>query len=259
MTGAIRIWAAAFIAALAITRADAADLTPTPEPLPPAPPIFFLHVGALGVFYTPPDAQSTGGGFLKAIPVTTPGGVPLGITATLDNVSIRPSYTLGLEAGYFITPNIALALSAGVPPPIVIKASNLSVGGLPPNFLGTNLLGSGRVGPLTALLQYHFTNFGDFQPYFGAGASYVVLFGNNSVGILSNFTIDSTFAFAVQGGADYMLTGLGLPNWGVYVDVKKLIYLNPNFQGNLLNTPVHVKTLGKIDPWLVGTGITFKY
>jgi outer membrane protein W len=41
--------------------------------------------------------------------------------------------------------------------------------------------------------------------------------------------------------------------------VKKLIYLNPNFQGNLLNTPVHVKTLGKIDPWLVGTGITFKY
>ena len=259
MTGAIRIWAAAFIAALAITRADAADLTPTPEPLPPAPPIFFLHVGALGVFYTPPDAQSTGGGFLKAIPVTTPGGVPLGITATLDNVSIRPSYTLGLEAGYFITPNIALALSAGVPPPIVIKATNLSVGGLPPNFLGTNLLGSGRVGPLTALLQYHFTNFGDFQPYFGAGASYVVLFGNNSVGILSNFTIDSTFAFAVQGGADYMLTGLGLPNWGVYVDVKKLIYLNPNFQGELLNTTIHIKTLGKIDPWIASTGITFKY
>jgi outer membrane protein len=259
MTGAIRIWAAAFIAALAITRANAADLTPTPEPLPPAPPIFFLHVGALGVFYTPPDAQSTGGGFLKSIPVTTPSGVPLNITATLDNVSIRPSYTLGLEAGYFITPNIALALSAGVPPPIVIKATNLSVGGMPPNFLGTNLLGSGRVGPLTALLQYHFTNFGDFQPYFGAGASYVVLFGNNSVGILSNFTIDSTFAFAVQGGADYMLTALGLPNWGVYVDVKKLIYLNPNFQGNLLNTPVHIKTLGKIDPWLVGTGVTFKY
>jgi outer membrane protein len=250
MTGAIRIWAAAFIAALAITRADAADLTPTPEPLPPAPPIFFLHVGALGVFYTPPDAQSTGGGLLKVIPVAA-----LGVTGTLDNVSIRPSYTLGLEAGYFITPNIALALSAGVPPPIVIKATNFNL----TNALGTNLLGSGRVGPLTALLQYHFTNFGDFQPYFGAGASYVVLFGNNSVGILSNFTIDSSFAFAVQGGADYMLTGLGLPNWGLYVDVKKLIYLNPNFQGNLLNTPIHIKTLGKIDPWLVGTGITFKY
>src|SRR3984893_15018314 len=116
MTGAIRIWAAAFIAALTITRADAADLTPTPEPLPPAPPIFYVHVGALGAFYTPPDAQWTAGGFLKAIPV-------LGTTARLDNVSIRPSYTVGLEAGYFITPNWAVALSACVPPPIVIKAT----------------------------------------------------------------------------------------------------------------------------------------
>jgi outer membrane protein len=252
MTGAIRIWAAAFIAALAITRADAADLTPTPEPLPPAPPTFYVHVGALGAFYQPPDAQSTGGGSLKAI------GVPgLGTTARLDNVSIRPSYTVGLEAGYFITPNWAVALSAGVPPPIVIKATNFRVDGFNTNPLGTNLVGSGRVGPLMALLQYHLTQFGAIQPYFGAGAAYVVLFGNTSDGILSNFSIDSSFAFAVQGGLDYMLT----PNWGVFADVKRLIYLNPNFQGDLLSISprIHIKTLGKIDPWVVSTGITFKY
>ena len=41
-------------------------------------------------------------------------------------------------------------------------------------------------------------------------------------------------------------------NWGVYVDVKKLIYLNPNFQGDLLNTGIHIRTLGKIDPWVAG-------
>src|ERR1700720_659855 len=116
MTGATRIWAAALIAPLAITRADPADLAPTtPEPLPPPPPIFFVHVGALGAFYSPPDAQSTGGGFLKAIPV--PG---LG-TVTLNNVSIPPSYPVGLEAGYFINPNTALAISAGVPPLMHIK------------------------------------------------------------------------------------------------------------------------------------------
>jgi outer membrane protein len=248
MTGAIRIWAAAFVAALAITRADAADLTPTPEPLPPAPPLFYIHVGALGAFYTPPDAQSTGGGFLKVIPT------PLG-NVLLNNVSIRPSYTVGLEAGYFITPNWAVALSAGVPPPIVITATGLNITAL----AGTNRVGSGRVGPLMALLQYHLTQFGSFQPYFGAGAAYVVLFGNTSDGLLSNFSIDSTFAFAVQGGADYMLDGFGLPNWGAFVDLKRLIYLNPNFQGNLLNTNIHIKTLGKIDPWIVSTGITFKY
>ena len=56
-----------------------------------------------------------------------------------------------------------------------------------------------------------------------------------------------------------MLTDYGLPNWGFFADGKKAIYLNPNFQGNLLNTSIHIKTLGKIDPWIALTGITFKY
>ena len=56
---------------------------------------------------------------MKVIPT------PLG-TATLNNVSIRPSYTVGLEAGYFITPNMAVAISAGVPPPMHIKATGFN-------------------------------------------------------------------------------------------------------------------------------------
>jgi outer membrane protein len=248
MTGAIRIWAAALIAALAITRADAADLTPTPEPLPPAPPLFYLHVGALGAFYSPPDAQSTGGGFLKSIPT------PLG-TATLNNVAIPPSYTLGLEAGYYITPNITLGISAGVPPLMHIKATVFNFS----QALGTDLVGSVRFGPLMGVLDYHFTQWGPFQPYFGAGAAYVVMFANTSDGFLSNFSVDPTWCFVTQAGFDYMLTDFGLPNWGVFADAKKLIYLNPNFQGNVLNTNIHVKTLGKIDPWIASTGITFKY
>jgi outer membrane protein len=249
MTGATRIWAAALIAALAITRADAADLTPTPEPLPPAPPIFFVHVGALGAFYSPPDAQSTGGGFLKNIPT------PLG-TATLNNVAIPPSYTVGLEAGYFITPNWALAISAGVPPLMHIKATVFNFAPA----LGTDLVGSVRFGPLMGLLQYHFNQWGAWQwgalqPYLGAGAAYVVMFANTSDGFLSNFSVDPTFCAVAQAGFDLMLT----QNWGVFVDAKKLIYLNPNFQGNLLNTNIHIKTLGKIDPWIASAGITFKY
>ena len=243
MTGATRIWAAALIAALAITRADAADLTPTPEPLPPPPPIFFVHVGALGAFYSPPDAQSTGGGFLKSIPVL--GGV------TLNNVAIPPSYTVGLEAGYFINPNIALAISAGVPPLMHIKATVFT--GAPA--LGTDLVGSVRFGPLMGVLDYHFTQWGPFQPYFGAGAAYVVMFANTSDGFLSNFSVDPTWCAVAQAGFDLMLT----QNWGVFVDAKKLIYLNPDFQGNLLNTNVHIRTLGKIDPWIASAGITFKY
>jgi outer membrane protein len=244
MTGATRIWAAALIAALAITRADAAEPTPTPEPLPPPPPLFFVHVGALGAFYSPPDAQSTGGGLLKVIPT------PLG-TATLNNVAIPPSYTVGLEAGYFVTPNIALAISAGVPPLMHIKATVFNF----TQALGTDVVGSVRFGPLMGLLQYHFNQWGAFQPYFGAGAAYVVMFANTSDGFLSNFSVDPTWCAVAQGGFDLMLT----ENWGVFVDGKKLIYLNPDFQGNLLNLPIHVRTLGKIDPWIASAGITFKY
>jgi outer membrane protein len=109
------------------------------------------------------------------------------------------------------------------------------------------------------LVQYHFTNFGAFQPYIGLGAAYVVMFSNNSDGILTNFSVDPSFSFVTQAGFDYMLTDFGLPNWGVFVDAKKLIYLNPDFQGDLLNLGIHVRTLGKIDPWIASTGITFKY
>ena len=111
------------------------------------------------------------------------------------------------------------------------------------------------MGPSWASFNTTSLNFGAIQPYLGAGAAYVVLFDNTSDGILTNFGIDSTFSFVVQGGVDYMLT----QNWGVYLDVKKLIYLNPNFQGDLLNTGIHIRTLGKIDPWVLGTGVTFKF
>jgi outer membrane protein len=250
MTGAIRVWAAALVAALAITRADAADLTPVPEPLPPPAPIFFVHVGALGVF-PQTNAQSTGGGFFNTV-LAPPALAPLTgpILTGISNVAIRPNYTLGLEAGYFITPNIAIALSAGVPPIAHLKATGLTVAPA----VGTNLLGSVRYGPAMLLAQYHFTNFGAFQPYLGAGAVYLLNFGNINDGLFTNEQVDQNFGFVVQAGADYMLT----ENWGVYFDAKKL-FLSTDVFGNLLNTGIPIRTHVQLDPWAAGAGITFKY
>jgi outer membrane protein len=249
MTGAIKLWAAALIAALAITRADAADLTPVPEPLPPPAPVFFLHVGALGVFKET-NAESTGGGFFNFLPVPAGALGPGSPAGVIGNATTRPDYTLGLEAGYFITPNIALALSAGVPPVAHLKATGLSLTPL----LGTNLLGSVRYGPAMLLAQYHFTNFGAFQPYLGVGAAYVLNFGNISDGILTNLAVDQNFGFVMQAGADWMLT----QNWGVYVDVKKIIY-STDVSGDLLNLGIPIRTHVQLDPWAAGAGITFKY
>jgi outer membrane protein len=250
MTGSIRVWATALLAALTITRANAADLTPTPpEPIPPASPIFFVHVGALGVFKDT-NAENTGGGFFNFLPVPAGALGPTSAQGAIANIATRPDYTLGLEAGYFVTPNWAIALSAGVPPIAHLKATGLT---LTPQ-LGTNELGSVRYGPAMLLLQYHFTNFGAFQPYLGVGAVYVLNFGNISDGILTNLAVDQNFGFVMQAGADWMLT----PNWGVFVDGKKIIY-STDASGDLLNLGIPIRTHVALDPWVGGVGITFKY
>jgi outer membrane protein len=244
MSGTIRVWAAALIAAFTIARADAAELAPTPpEPLPPPPPLFYLHVGALGVFFQP-NFTSTGGGFFNTV---APGGAPL---AFIGNGAIAPNYSVALELGYYITPNIALVLSAGVPPVAHLKVSGFSATGL----LGSNLLGSVRHGPAMVLLRYQFNQFGAFQPYVGAGAVYLLNLGNINDGILTNLSVDQNWGFVVQAGADWMFT----PNWGLFIDGKKL-FLNTDASGFLLNTSIPIRTHVQLDPWAASAGITFKY
>jgi outer membrane protein len=227
MSSAIRIWAVAFITTLAVTPIAAADLTTSDEP-----PSFYVHAGALGVFFQT-NAQPEGGGLF---PIT--------------NIAIRPVYTLALEAGYFVTPNIAIALSTGVPPIVHLKATG-SPGAAAS---GSNLLGSVRAGPAMLLIQYHITQFGPIQPYAGIGVGYALNFGNISDGILTNISVDQNFALILQAGADWMLT----PNWGVFVDGKKA-FLSTDAQGFAVPGNVPVRAHLTPDPWLASAGVTFKY
>ncbi|WP_084572703.1 OmpW/AlkL family protein [Methylocapsa aurea] len=240
MMPAIRFCAVAMFAALAVSRVEAADLAPPAPPPPPPSPSFYLHVGALGAFMET-NAQSTGGGYFNNV---------AGI-ASISNIDIRPNYTVALELGYFVTPNIAIALSAGIPPVAHLKATGFSL----TNAFGTNLLGSMRWGPAMALLQYHVTQLGPFQPYAGIGAVYLLNFGNIADGILvNNFGVDQSWGFVLQGGADFMLT----PNLGVFADVKKL-FLSTNAQGTVLGTAIPIRTHVALDPWVVSTGVTLKF
>ncbi len=233
MMPVMRFCAAALIAAIVVTPVAATDLVASVEPpSPSAPPIFYVHAGALGAFFET-NAQPTGGGLFPTA-----------------NIAIRPVYTLALEAGYFVTPNSAIALYFGVPPIVHLKAT-----GFPGRAaFGSNLLGSTRAGPAMLVLQYHFTQFGAIQPYAGIGAGYVLNLGNFSDGIVTNFSIDQNFTFVVQGGADLMLT----PNWGVFVDGKKLFY-STDAQGFAFPGTVPVRAHVTLDPWLASAGITFKY
>lgn len=231
MAGAARLYAAATILFLTVAPLPAAELSAPAEPLPPAP-IFYLHAGALGAFFET-NAQPTGGGLF-----------------TTENIAIRPVYTVALEAGYYITPNLAIAISTAVPPLVRLKAT-----GFPGEALfGTNLLGSVRGGPLIVFLRYQFNQFGPIQPYVGVGTGYVLNFGNISDGILAHFSVDSAFVFHVRAGAEWMLT----PNWGLYIEGRKT-FLSTDAQGFAFPGPVPMRSHVTLDPWLASTGITFKY
>lgn len=56
---------------------------------------------------------------------------------------------------------------------------------------------------------------------------------------------------------DSPLCGIHDQHWGWNVDVKKL-WLRPNWTGTLSGTtPLSGKV--SLDPWLIGTGITYKF
>ena len=149
-----------------------------------------------------------------------------------------------LDISYFFTKNIAAEVILGVTKHHVTGADALN---------GVDV-GKAWLLPPTLTLQYHFTEFGAFKPYVGAGVNYTWFFSQTAGGgaVVDSHLKDS-FAPVVQFGFDYMID----KHWGWNVDVKKL-WLRPDWEGRLANgTPITGKVT--LDPWLVGTGITYKF
>lgn len=157
-----------------------------------------------------------------------------------------------LDISYFFTRNIAAELILGVTRNHVTGTGVAATNGLD--------VGKAWLLPPTLTLQYHFTDFGAFKPYVGAGINYTFFFsqkaGNvvNGAGFaVTDSHLHDSVAPVAQFGFDYMIDR----HWGWNVDVKK-IWLRPNWDGTL-NGVVPVSGRVKLDPWLVGTGITYKF
>lgn len=157
-------------------------------------------------------------------------------------VGVSNSVVPELDITYFFTPNIAAELILGTTPHTA-KGKGAIAG------LGT--LGKAWLLPPTLTLQYHFTNFGAFKPYIGAGVNLTLFYGEEH-GALNRFRINTAAGLALQVGFDYMLT----KNWGFNLDVKKL-YLRTDAKGVLAGAPIKAKM--HLDPWLIGAGVTYKF
>ncbi len=219
--------AAALLGATALTTAHAADL-PSSKAAPIAPIMtqwspWMIRGRALAVI--PQEKASL-----------NIGGAPI----VGGKVDISNSVVPELDISYFFTKNIAVELILGV---------------TPHNVKGAGALAGARIGsawllPPTLMLQYHFTNFGAFKPYVGVGVNYTVFFNEKAKGGFTSFDLKDSFGLALQAGFDYMID----QHWGINFDVKK-IFLEPKVKVN--NGLVSGKV--KIDPWLIGAGITYKF
>jgi len=171
-----------------------------------------------------------------------------------------------LDVSYYFTKNIAVEAICCLSKHSVTGTGTLA---------GLNV-GSTWVFPPTVLLQYHFTNFGAFQPYIGVGVNFTAYFGAKPgnqftpfftpVGLIGSnavtqLSVGSSWGVAGQVGFDYMIN----QNWGVNVDLKRIM-MQPTAHATVWNSlvspilgPIPVRAKLNIDPWVVSAGITYRF
>jgi outer membrane protein len=156
-------------------------------------------------------------------------------------VSTEASLALGV--GYFITNEISLIGLGGIPPTSEITGGG-SIAGLRP--------GKIQYAPFVFAANYHFNKSGRFQPFVGAGATYTLILDEKS-GDIENLKAKNAFGPVLRVGFDYMIND----HWGLNFDVKKL-FLEPKFDATLVGG-TEVSGKAKLNPWLIGSGITYRF
>ncbi len=224
--------AAALLGALAVP-ALSADLPVRVDAPAPAPVVFdsyhpwMVRVRAIGV-----------------LPVSSASVNLNGAPLAGANLRVSNSVVPEVDISYFFTKNIAVEAICCISPHTIRSAGAIA---------GLGKVGSTVVFPPTVLLQYHFTGLGAFKPYVGVGVNYTHYFRDSSGANFANLRINDSWGVAGQVGFDYMLND----NWGINVDVKKIM-MQPSARVVLLpNNNVTAKV--KIDPWVVGVGLTYRF
>ncbi|MFS8113271.1 OmpW family protein [Rhizobium jaguaris] len=146
------------------------------------------------------------------------------------------------DISYFFNDNIAAELILGTTYVKVHGSGSIA---------GLGEIGKTWLLPPTLTLQYHFTDFGAFRPYVGAGVNYT-LFYDQSGKSARSLDVKNSFGVALQAGFDYMLD----EHWGLNVDAKK-IFLRPDFDANVGGA--HVSGKANLDPWLIGAGVSYRF
>jgi outer membrane protein len=171
---------------------------------------------------------------LRAIDVHPDGDSSVnGLTA---NAHVDNQIVPELDFTYFWTKNIATEL--------ILATSKHKV--------STNTgidLGSTWVLPPHLMMQYHFIPDSRFRPYVGAGLGYIFHY-NNDAGAVNSIKYQDGISYAVQAGID-----IGLNNkWAWNFDIKKMFYqTDVSVNGGAITADVD------LNPWVIGTGLSYRF
>lgn len=155
-----------------------------------------------------------------------------GGAAGAAGLSVKDKTIPEFDISYYFTPNWAAELVLTYPQKHDIRAGGAKIGTV-------------KELPPTLLAQYHFTQFGAFKPYLGAGINYTRFSDAKDTGGTRIALKKNSWGAALQAGVDYALD----KNWSLNLDVKK-VYMDTTVTG--------VGKL-KLDPVLVGVGVGYRF
>ena len=175
------------------------------------------------------------------------------VNAGIGEANVGNDYIPELDISYFFTDNIAAELIAGT--------SRHKVSGSILPALGSSVdVGKVSLLPPTLTVQYHFLPKSRVSPYVGAGINYTLFYNEdaantrNAAGLaVTNTDYKNKFGWALQAGVDVALVG----NWSLNFDVKK-IFLKTDVTAQT-NLGVPVRSSVRLDPWLVGVGVGYRF
>lgn len=179
------------------------------------------------------------------------------------DADISSSFIPELDFTYFFNRHFAAELILGTTKhKVSTVSSDLSAIGAGSN---ANVdLGKVWLLPPTLTLQYHYP-VGKFNPYIGAGINYTIFYSADQGPVVKDIEYKNKFAFAAQAGFD--------------IDISKKVFINADLKKIFLSTTATVDASNltpagspalspvlqniaadvKINPWLLGVGIGYKF
>lgn len=150
-----------------------------------------------------------------------------------DSVHVSNKTIPEVDISYFFTPNLAAELVLTYPQKHDVTLNGANIG-------------SFKHLPPTLSVQYHFTPDAQFSPYLGAGVNYTRI----SHVELGGLNLEkNSYGLSLQAGVDYKLD----KNWSLNLDVKKV-----QIRSDLSSAGTKLGTV-KVDPWLVGVGVGYRF